>query len=513
MKRILRVCIVGIGLGGLFSFPSQSSGQQGQEQAKSGVRYRFVDLGTRGGPNSYQPFGYFSDFFTEASISTDGTFAGWADTSAANPYAPNCFPDCFVDQAFQWKDGVVSDLPPLPGPSWLSSGVTWISPNGLISGFSENGEIDPLLDYPAFHGVFWLNGKIFDLKPLKGGYESWANAVNDPGQVVGYATNAIDDPNSLQGVINQTRAVLWQNGVAMDLGTLGGTDAEALFINDMGQIVGQSYTVNSLPPPNPYCSDTPLTLHAFFWQNGRMVDLDTLGGSCAFAYALNNSGQVVGESTIDEDQDDHPFIWKQGKMMKDLGTLGGTHGFATWLNNSGIVVGAATNKGNQALLAFLWKDDEMTDLGTLPGNACSISDAINSSGQVVGGSGLSLPTWPACTDLVEHAFLSENGQMIDLNDFVPDSSDLTLNEAVFINDGGEITGFGTLPNGDQHVFVLAPCQGNEDGCEEAQVRSARVAQAPAANPARLSRAEMSTRIRSLSVGRNRHYGKPQTLPQ
>jgi probable HAF family extracellular repeat protein len=514
MKRIFAICIVLIGLGEVFALPPRSFAQQAQEQTNGSMRYRFVDLGTLGGPNSYQPFEYASDFQTVASLSVRGTFAGWADTSAADPYAPNCFFDCFVDHAFQWKDGVPTDLGALPGPPGLSAAVTWISPNGLISGFSENGEIDPLLDLAAFHGVLWYNGKIIDLKPLPSGYESWANAVNDQGQVVGYASNAIDNPNSLQGLVTQTRAVLWQNGAVRDLGTLGGTDAEALFINDQGQIVGLSYTVNSITPPsNDHCQETPLTVHAFFFEKGRMVDLDTLGGSCTFANALNDYGQVAGESTIDGNQDDHPFIWEQEKKMKDLGTLGGTHGYAAWLNDSGMVVGAATNKGNQALLAFQWKDDVMTNLGTLAGDACSVSDAINSGGQVVGGSGLSIPNWPACTDLVEHAFLWENGRMIDLNSFVPDSSDLTLSEAVFINDRGEISGFGTLPNGDQHDFLLVPCQASEDGCEEAQARSAKVTQAPAASPAKLSRAEMPTRFRSLQSGHNRRYGIPQTSPQ
>ena len=89
--------------------------------------------------------------------------------------------------------------------------------------------------------------------------------------------------------------------------------------------------------------------------------------------------------------------------------------------------------------------------------------------------------------------------MIDLNRFVPKNSDLTLNEAVFINDSGEITGFGTLPSGDQHVFLLVPCQGNEVGCEEAQVQPALVAEVSAAvaSQAKLSPAEMMPRFRSL----------------
>ena len=468
MKNSLVACSVMIVLAGAFSLSPRSSGQQKHDKVNQPMRYRLVDLGTLGGPNSYQPFGYAADFLTEASVSDRGTFAGWSATSNADPDAPNCFFDCFVDHAFQWKDGVRTDLGALTGAPGLSSAVTWISPNGFISGFSENGDIDPLAAFRVVHGVVWLNGKITDLKTLEGGYESWANSVNGQGQAVGFASNGIFDANSLQGLVTQTRAFVWQNGVMKDLGTLGGTDAEALYINEQGQIVGQSYTVNSILPPNAHCTDSPLTLHAFFWEKGQMVDLGTLGGSCAFAYSLNNRGEVVGQATLDGDQEDHPFIWEQGKM-KDLGALGGTYGFAAWLNDSGEVVGGATTKADQAILAFHWKNGKMTNLGTLPGNACSVSDAINSSGQVVGGSGISGSAFfPACTDSVEHAFLAENGRIIDLNRFVPDSSDLTLNEAMFINDRGEISGTGTLPGGDQHAFLLIPCGQDDDGpCLEA----------------------------------------------
>jgi probable HAF family extracellular repeat protein len=305
--------------------------------------------------------------------------------------------------------------------------------------------------------------------------------VNSSGQVVGFASNATDDPNSIQfqgsPTPTQTRAFVWQNGVMEDLDTLGGTDAEAFYINESGQIVGQSYTVNSIANPVPHCGDSPLTLHAFIWERNKMIDLDTLGGSCTFAYALNNSGQVVGQSNLLGDQESHPFIWNRG-MMTDLHTLGGTYGYATWLNDSGEVVGVSTPQRDQALLAFYWKDGAMTKLGPLAGDPCSVADAVNSTGQVVGGSGgfSTNGVFPACeVTTAEHAVLWENGQAVDLNAFVPASSNLVLNEAVFINDQGEISGFGSLPNGDIHAFILIPCGGDyadPSGCGSSIANSA-----------------------------------------
>jgi probable HAF family extracellular repeat protein len=151
--------------------------------------------------------------------------------------------------------------------------------------------------------------------------------------------------------------------------------------------------------------------------------------------------------------------------------LGGDHGYSAWVNDSGEVVGAAANQNLLDLLAFYWKDGVMTSLGTLEGDSCSAADAINSSGLIVGGSGFSTPPpfFPGCTDPVEHAVIWENGQIFDLNLLVTNPSDLTLTEATFINDKGEISGFGILPSSDTHAFLLIPCDEKNlaEGCDGA----------------------------------------------
>jgi probable HAF family extracellular repeat protein len=297
-----------------------------------------------------------------------------------------------------------------------------------------------------------------------------------------------------------------------DVGTLpGGTDAIALMVNEGGQIVGESYTGDSVPsPPSFTCGDFPLTQHGFFWDNGKMVDLGTLGGSCTFTYALNNRGQVVGQSTLPGDETSHPYIWER-KRMTDLGTLGGTYGYASWLNDSGAVVGLATPQGDQALIAFLWKHGAISNLGTLPGNGCSGADAINSQGQIVGGSGFNIADFFAdCSDPVEHAVLWENSKILDLNNFVPPGSDLTLNEAFFINDSGEISGLGTLSDGDQHAFLLIPCDGRGD-TKDCMDSAGSTTAASRSNPARVNQSVSrpigrSVGPRGLAGPMMRHFG-------
>jgi probable HAF family extracellular repeat protein len=195
-----------------------------------------------------------------------------------------------------------------------------------------------------------------------------------------------------------------------------------------------------------------------------MLDLGTLGGTFGSPFDLNNEGEVVGASNLRGDVTAHPFLWRGvNSQMQDLGTLGGSFGIAEGINDAGEVVGIATNTNDQALLAFRWKDGAMINLGTVKGYDCSGASHINSKGQIVGGS-FSCAIGP---DGPSHAFLWQNGVMTDLNFFVPAGSGLTLSDAGFINDQGEIAAAGVLLDGDQRAILLIPCGEGEEGCVDA----------------------------------------------
>jgi len=241
--------------------------------------------------------------------------------------------------------------------------------------------------FPVTHGVLWKDGLITDLGTLEGGFESAALAVNSHGQVVGAADNTKPDAAAMFGFnfgwATQTRAFLWQDGIMQDLQTLGGPDAVAYLINDSGQVAGVSY-LNS--KPSAWCASASdqgysLTTGAFFWENGTMHDIDGFGGTCTYALFLNDKGQVIGNSTLKGDQEQHPFLWDNG-TLKDLGTFGGSIGSALWINNEGKVVGWATYPGDQIYDAALWDETGITDLGTL--EAYSFAQSINGHEQVVG---------------------------------------------------------------------------------------------------------------------------------
>jgi probable HAF family extracellular repeat protein len=217
--------------------------QQQQEQKKEHTRYKFIDLGTLGGPTNYLSInGGGLPILNDAGIVSSS-----ADTSIPDPNAPNlCFnPGCFLTHAYRWQDGVLTDLGALPGVNSSAAGA--INARGWSVRHSQNGEIDPLSGFPETRAVLWNERQIVDLGTL-GGNWSLATDVNNGGQVVGAAANTIPDPFSLFGFGTQTRAFLWQKGGIQDLGTLGGPDAAALFVNERGQVAGISYT-NATPNP------------------------------------------------------------------------------------------------------------------------------------------------------------------------------------------------------------------------------------------------------------------------
>jgi probable HAF family extracellular repeat protein len=241
------------------------------------------------------------------------------------------------------KNGVTTDLGVLAGG--VGSQVNWISARGRMAGISDNGQPDPLSGgtLPQIHGVLWQHGGMTDLGTLpEGGYFSFANAVNNRGEVVGWGQNTIPDPNSmLTGYGYQSRAFLWDKQSGMrDLGTLSGvTDAIAGLINERGQVVGWSFN-SSNPNLDNLCYGFALTTGSFVWdkKNG-MRDLGGLGGaSCSLPYDLNSRGQVVGGSDV-PGEFQHPFVWNAATGMTDLGTPDGGYGVAQAINEHGDVVG------------------------------------------------------------------------------------------------------------------------------------------------------------------------------
>lgn len=104
-------------------------------------------------------------------------------------------------------------------------------------------------------------------------------------------------------------AFFWSDEVMTDLGTLGGDNPEAIWLNEVGTVVGSA----DLPGSQIH--------HAVFWKNGEIHDLGTVSGdACSRGRGLNARGQVIGGSS-DCHNFLHAFVWQEGGPTLDLNTL------------------------------------------------------------------------------------------------------------------------------------------------------------------------------------------------
>lgn len=407
-------------------------------------RYYLIDLGSLGG-------GQYADYFSgieNEMLSKDGTVVGGMGTSDADPFG---WTDGLTSHAFEWKNGTLTDLTPVPfGDKGNFSQSFWVNDLGHSAGFVTYNASNPA-NGPLFKAALWKDGQTIELASL-GGNQSFAQGINNLDQVVGWALDTVASSEKIWwdypypfGV--QQRAALWENGTVRDLGTLGGPCSWAITLNDAGQVIGQSLTpVAEGDPKEINGGNWARPVAGFIWQNGVMTDLGNLGGTWVIPYRISRNGAVIGMATTEGDTSFHPFFWSQG-VLQDLGTFGGKNGSAYAINDLGEVVGGAT-LANGNYRAFLWKNGVKQDLGSLRQN--SQASHINSRSQIVGATGNG-------SQASNRAFLWENGgPMVDLNTLIPPGSGLTLRYSHGINDAGEILAYGVLENGDSHPALLLP---------------------------------------------------------
>ena len=516
MNANFRMLIPALALFGAVALTVQLFGQDKQEHQHQHHTYKLIDLGTLGGPNSGS-----ESFPPENIINLGGVAAAYGDTAVSDPFClVDCFVNhAFVWKDGVTTDlGAL----PNGGNSFASSinargQVAGASQNGEIDPLTGSPEVIAVLwknSIISDLGTLGGNQSVANAISNSGQVAGAAlNAVPDP-----FANSPLPCINCgsfaqffmFVPAATQAHAFRWTEAAGVqDLGALGGPDSSASFVNQRGQIAGEFFTSFTANTATGVPSVDP-----FFWESGHMVDIGTLGGTFGYPFWMNNRGQVVGDSNLADDQTTHAFLWDMKEGLTDLGTLGGSNSHANWINDAGEVVGFAGLNSN-TFHGSLWKNGKVTDLGSLDNDPCSPANSINSKHQIVGS--LS----PDCL-MDGRAYLWENGgPMVDLNTLVTPGSGLSLITAVFINDRGEIAATGKFPNGDERAVVLIPCDdGHPDveGCDygmvsvtaEAQVSDGAVSKertTKAADPSALP-APASRMREQLNRGSSRFNSRP-----
>src|SRR6266704_1745793 len=314
-----------------------------------------TDLFTLGGPKSSVTWNVKNTAGIVVGISqtADPQLLGESWSSAAFYSTPHNVG--YINLGFVWENGAMRGLLPFPGGN--NGFATGANNLGQVVGWAENGVHDPTCVAPQvlqFRPAVWKLGppdQIHDLPLIPGDTSGAATAINDNGQIVGIS--GICD----QAVGRHTakHAVLWENGGVTDIGNLGAEWWNTpTAINQHGDVVG-------FAGDPAFVEGNPL--HAFIWtrDNGIKV-LKPLRGRVpqhvdSEAYGINEAGQVVGVSCDAEQNDCRAVIWDHGVYPTDLNDLKGSYSavlaLAKDINNKGEITGRAVDPITGALIAYL----------------------------------------------------------------------------------------------------------------------------------------------------------------
>jgi probable HAF family extracellular repeat protein len=197
--------------------------------------------------------------------------------------------------------------------------------------------------------------------------------------------------------------------------------SNALAINNRGQVVGTS-TVN-----DPVQGTA---VHAFLWDNGTMFDMGRAptGFPLSSAKAINDRGTVLAADGLGV-----TYTWSDGTWTPDTGP-----GTAETINKSGAIAGTyATTSGSHG---YIYDQGVVTDIGTLGGSYSQV-EAMNDKGSVVGKS-------LVAGNAEYHPFVYEGGVMTDIGTFGG-----RFGSALAINSHGVVVGAAYDSASQAHAFI------------------------------------------------------------
>lgn len=421
-----RSLVISLGILALVVLPVGLAAQENSQLP----RYTLTDLGTLGGTYSFG-----------VGINNAGDVAG----AAATPDQT----DGFAATAYLWsrQEGItnlgVLGPPLFPPCPTCNSGASGVGAHGEVAMGSEIATLDPngqnvgqwdpaAPSYRETRGAIWRNGVMTVLPNLPGGNNSGPFWINNRGQLSGVAETDTPDPSCSTG----------PNGFIEPDGLYGPN----LKRDFAGVVWGPNGDIQSVLSP-----------------------LVSKGDTVAFAFTINDEGQVVGASglcsttgappfAINFTTASHAVLWEKDGSIHDLGSLGGAANTPGSVNNRGEVVGTAQSPIDGTTHAFLWtKQTGMLDYGAFPGAVATIVPCChtnNDRGEIVGFSVEPTNSYGG------RALIWRGNEPKDFNDFILNPGPFVyLTSAFSINDAGEIVCQGITNVGELHACLAVPSNG------------------------------------------------------
>lgn len=352
---------------------------------------------------------------------------------------------------------LVTEIAPLAGHT--TSVAMGVNKNGVVVGYSYLSGADPNA-YAAVRAFRWLEGSTQPIGLLSGKDGNVATAINNLDEAVGYAFNISGSSFvNMRGFIDLPVPHYGLSSLATDLGHLGGGESSAYAINDFGNVVGESTTVDGYS-------------HAFLWltgpygpyASGGMWDLLSLSGQfgTSTANAINNSNLITGGTTTATGPY-QAFVWSASSAtpyspgLNNLGALNSlADSLGSGLNDAGVVAGFSyTSAADTTFKATIFDHGKLTAYSPLVGGTYGGAHNINSFGQIVGYS-----DHTASATEGTRAVIISNGTQYDLNTLIAGGTGWKMQDALAISETGKVVGYGSLLKPDSttptRAFVLTP---------------------------------------------------------
>ncbi|MEW7849666.1 HAF repeat-containing protein [Massilia aurea] len=225
--------------------------------------------------------------------------------------------------------------------------------------------------------------------------DSRPTGINQIGVVVGYYTVGTD----------RNRAFLNRGNGLVDLGTLTGTQSNAVAINDRGEVLGNWRTSAG-------------QWRGFIYSCGKARDIGAIPGTNTTYIDINNAGNVIVRGQVSQSGNEFSYLRTRAGRFTNLGNLPGmwpgqgeprvNQAFA--LNNRNQVTGQSgpMTVPDDSYLAYIWIQGALRNLGDL-GYAPNVGNDINDHAQITGSAALQTGTYNAV------AFLYAAGRMVSLD--------------------------------------------------------------------------------------------------